>query len=78
MANQLLNALDLADEGAWDAAHRIVQTLGDRNACWLHANLHREEGDLGNANYWYARAEKACPEMTVADERALIRTALAE
>jgi hypothetical protein len=40
----------------WDAAHRIVQDENDANSAWVHAHLHRVEGDLGNAGYWYRRA----------------------
>lgn len=42
--------------GEWDAAHAIVQELDDANAAWVHAWLHRVEGDLANAGYWYRRA----------------------
>jgi hypothetical protein len=73
---QHLEALDLADAGEWDASHRIVQQLNDPMACWIHANLHREEGDIGNANYWYARADRSCPDADIAGERASIRAAL--
>ncbi len=40
----------------WDAAHRIVQGESDADSAWVHAHLHRVEGDLPNARYWYARA----------------------
>jgi len=53
-----LKALWLDAKGNWDEAHRLVQELPDRNAAWVHAYLHREEGDLGNASYWYHRAGK--------------------
>lgn len=49
-------ALDLARDGKWDASHRIVQQHSDAMACRIHAYLHRVEGDLGNAGYWYRRA----------------------
>ncbi len=42
--------------GEWDAAHAIVQELAGADAAWVHAWLHRVEGDLGNAGYWYRRA----------------------
>ncbi|VVM08325.1 hypothetical protein MAMC_02057 [Methylacidimicrobium cyclopophantes] len=48
--------------GEWDRAHRIVQAQSDAASAWVHAYLHRREGDLGNARYWYARAGK--PEAT--------------
>jgi hypothetical protein len=53
-----LAALWWAAKGDWDAAHRIVQDEDTRDAAWVHAYLHRVEGDLGNAGYWYRRAGK--------------------
>ena len=53
----LLKAIDLALAGNWDAAHQLVQqSEDDSNAAWIHAVLHKMEGDLGNARYWYRRA----------------------
>jgi hypothetical protein len=47
--------------GEWDAAHRAVQDLDTADAAWVHAYLHRKEGDVGNARYWYGRARRpAC------------------
>jgi hypothetical protein len=45
-----------AAKGEWDAAHEIVQVESSREAAWVHAYLHRVEGDLGNASYWYRQA----------------------
>jgi len=42
--------------GEWARAHEIVQDEGDRDSAWVHAYLHRKEGDLSNARYWYRRA----------------------
>jgi len=42
----------------WDMAHSIVQDFSTDTASWIHAYLHRVEGDLSNANYWYNRASK--------------------
>ena len=42
--------------GDWDAAHRVAQDVDDEEGAWVHAYLHRKEGDLGNAGYWYRRA----------------------
>jgi hypothetical protein len=48
---------DPAKAGKWDAAHNVVQHYeGDATAAWIHAVLHKMEGDLGNARYWYRRA----------------------
>jgi hypothetical protein len=43
----------------WGAAHRIAQEDNSRDAAWVHAYLHRREGDISNARYWYARAGKS-------------------
>ena len=51
-----LAALWWAAKGDWDAAHKIVQDEDDANSAWVHAYLHRVEGDLSNAGYWYRRA----------------------
>jgi hypothetical protein len=53
-----LAALWWAAKGDWDAAHKIVQDEETPDAAWVHAYLHRVEGDLGNAGYWYRRADK--------------------
>jgi hypothetical protein len=45
-------------KGDWDRAHRIVQDESSREAAWVHAHLHRVEGDLGNAAYWYRQARQ--------------------
>lgn len=59
MNKELLEAIDLALAGKWDAAHRIVQEHeGDTTAAWIHAVLHKIEGDVANSNYWYRRAGK--------------------
>ena len=51
-----LAALWWAAKGNWDAAHKIVMDEETKDAAWVHAYLHRVEGDLGNAGYWYRRA----------------------
>ena len=57
--NELLQAIELAQAGKWDAAHEVVQQYeDDANAAWIHAVLHKIEGDLGNARYWYRRADR--------------------
>jgi hypothetical protein len=44
--------------GDWTAAHETAQEIEDATGSWIHAYLHRKEGDLGNARYWYQRAGK--------------------
>ncbi|MBR1189852.1 hypothetical protein JQ558_13405 [Bradyrhizobium sp. AUGA SZCCT0160] len=51
-----LAALWWAAKGQWDEAHKIVQDENTHEAAWVHAYLHRVEGDLGNAGYWYRQA----------------------
>ena len=59
MPGNLLQALDLALSGQWDAAHKIVQQYeADTTAAWIHAVLHKIEGDQDNSRYWYRRAGK--------------------
>jgi hypothetical protein len=53
-----LKALWWAAKGDWSKAHTIVQDEESADAAWVHAYLHRVEGDLGNASYWYRRAGK--------------------
>jgi len=56
---ELLQAVELALAGHWDAAHQLVQQYEDDDtAAWIHAVLHKIEGDPGNARYWYHRANR--------------------
>ena len=63
-----IKALNLARDGKWDEAHRLVQSFSDRESCLIHGYLHRVEGDLGNARYWYNRANEKMPDNTVEEE----------
>lgn len=45
-------------KGDWEKAHTLVQDLNTKEAAWVHAYLHRKEGDISNAAYWYRRAGK--------------------
>ena len=51
-----LLALWHAAAGKWSQAHTIAQDIPSRNGSWIHAFLHREEGDIFNARYWYSSA----------------------
>lgn len=56
----LIDGIDHALAGRWDAAHKIAQSdENDRDYCWLHACLHKIEGDEANARYWYRRTGHA-------------------
>jgi hypothetical protein len=62
----------------WDQAHRIVQDDGSRDAAWVHAYLHRVEGDLGNAAYWYRQAGRPVATDSLESEWQRIVSALIE
>lgn len=64
----LLQALLLDASGDWDSAHRIAQNDPSADGSWVHAYLHREEGDLGNATYWYRSAGKSIPNLSLEEE----------
>ncbi len=53
-----LRALWHLAKGDWHRAHRLVQAEGDPSCAWVHAHLHRVEGDDANAGYWYRRAAR--------------------
>ena len=53
-----LNALWYDARNDWQRAHAIVQDEDDTDNAWIHAYLHRKEGDISNAGYWYSRAGK--------------------
>lgn len=71
-----LAALDADAAGNWEQAHTLVQDLDTPEAAWIHAYLHRVEGDPGNAAYWYRRAGKPVASGDFAEEREAIRQAL--
>jgi hypothetical protein len=71
-----LEGLWWAAKGDWDKAHKIVQDDESREAAWVHAYLHRVEGDLPNAGYWYGTAGKPVANGTLDAEWAAIVTAL--
>jgi hypothetical protein len=62
--------------GDWDAAHRVAQDIDGADGSWVHAYLHRKEGDLSNAAYWYRRAGRAPASGSLDDEWTAIVSAL--
>jgi hypothetical protein len=64
----ILKSLWYDAKGDWEKAHDQVDQLGGLDAAWVHAYLHRKEGDLWNADYWYARAKKTRPSSSLAAE----------
>ena len=55
--SELESAVALIKADKWDASHEIAQVHDDALANWLHAVLHKIEGDVGNSHYWYARTK---------------------
>jgi hypothetical protein len=62
--------------GHWEAAHTIAQDLDDKSGAWIHAYLHRKEGDAANAAYWYRRAGQPVARDSLDQEWARIVSAL--
>ena len=71
-------ALWLVKAGRWHDSHELCNDIPGTAGSWIHAYLHREEGDLGNAAYWYHRADKDVPDQSLSleDEWAQITSAL--
>jgi hypothetical protein len=66
-------------KGDWDAAHRLAQSEENADGAWVHAYLHRVEGDLANAGYWYRRAGKPASAEPLRDEwTAIVQSLLAD
>ena len=64
----LLKSLWHDKKGDWEKAHDLVDSLPGAEAAWVHAYLHRKEGDSWNADYWYARAKKERPSHSLEEE----------
>ena len=72
-----LESLWAAGTGDWEGAHNIVQGYeGQQTPDWVHAYLHRQEGDIPNANYWYRRAGRTMPSTSLEQEWDDIASAL--
>jgi hypothetical protein len=66
-------------KGDWQRAHESAQEDGSKAGSWVHAYLHRKEGDTSNAAYWYSRAQRpVCRESLEAEWLGIVRTLLAE
>jgi hypothetical protein len=63
-----LRALEADKSGNWEQAHELIQHLPTQEAAWIHAYLHRKEGDRWNAQYWYDRAGKSFFEGSLEEE----------
>lgn len=75
-ASVYLQALWYDAKGDWHKSHELIQDLPDKNAAWIHAYLHRKEGDIWNADYWYRRAARKRPQLTLDEEWEQIVAAL--
>jgi hypothetical protein len=75
-STKVLEALWYAGKNDWTAAHTIAQDIESKDGYWVHAYLHRQEGDHGNANYWYRRAGKVMPSNSLEKEWEEIVSAL--
>lgn len=76
----LLQALWHDLQGNWQTSHTLAQEVNTPEGCWVHAYLHRKEGDASNATYWYRQAGKPVPVVTLEKEweeitKTLIHTA---
>ena len=63
-----LKALWYDANGDWESSHNIIQDIDDKKAAWIHAYLHRKEGDIWNADYWYTRAGRKRPGVSLEEE----------
>ena len=71
-----LTALWYDAKGEWATAHRSIDSAEYGDAYWVHAYLHRKEGDIWNADYWYRRAGKTRPAIALQEEWSAIVKAL--
>ncbi|MFS4457085.1 hypothetical protein [Maribacter sp. 2304DJ31-5] len=65
---EALKALWYEAKGDWESSHNIAQDMHDHLGSWIHAYLHRKEGDRFNAGYWYGQAGKPYPENNLEEE----------
>lgn len=64
----LLQALWYDAKGDWEKAHNLAQDVPTSDGALIHAYLHRVEGDLSNARYWYHRAQRSVPNQSLKEE----------
>ncbi len=63
-----LQGLWYEKKGKWDRAHDLLEDASDSDSAWVHAYLHRREGDFNNARYWYNRSGKPEPKISLDQE----------
>ncbi len=71
-----LQALWYDYQDDWHRSHKTIDFASDRDSAWVHAYLHRKEGDLSNARYWYRRSGKPESKLSLSQERQQIALAL--
>ncbi len=77
--NVYLQSLWYDARGDWESSHNLIQDIPDKPAAWIHAYLHRKEGDVWNANYWYNKAARRMPGYSLDQEwQELVRVFLSE
>lgn len=67
-SSPLIESLWYDAQGDWKTAHYIAQGIVSEEAAWIHAYLHRKDGDITNAAYWYNRAKKKIPDGSFEEE----------
>jgi len=72
----MLNALWLDGTGDWEGAHQIAQSWSNEQGAHLHAYLHRKQGDISNADYWYHRAGIARPASLEEEWKSMVTEAM--
>jgi hypothetical protein len=63
-----LKSLWYDGKGDWNKAHAQVDSLADKESAWVHAYLHRKEGDIWNVDYWYSKARQVRPDLSLQEE----------
>ena len=76
MSIELLEVINIAKNGEWEKAHDSLQHHKNKMGSWIHAVLHREEGDASNAAYWYNKANKTKHTGSIEEEYDIIAKAL--
>lgn len=66
--SKLLEAMWYDGKGDWEMSHNIAQDIPSGDGSWIHAYLHRKEGDQGNAAYWYRRAGRPVSRLSLNEE----------
>lgn len=66
--SECLTSLWYDGKGDWNKAHQLIDHLNDPSSSLVHAYLHRKEGDIWNADYWYRKANEKRPDLSLNEE----------